>query len=327
MKSTTHNKGKSNASMSRLKPLPTLKVPRAGFDRLLLSAPQVYGAPKSIPQLFLPKSLGPFKRQKDSALPSHPTYSRRAAYATLDGTTFMDVFYRPRCTPRPLFQVQFRASMRCLLDLGIIEQAINELSGFIFRSSNVEQRFLSSFRLTLSEVEFTLDFPGGYARELRRSLLTPWSRQHYAFELDDAPGGRGSRRSRIGFRVYPKSEEGITVARVEWVIRRGQLQRWGVNTIADLRRVPWTDYVLRRIQFVDFHPSRNNSGRVQWAYKGQVKVGGVAWALLNHSPKNRLWLRRHLRPNAFHAQAEEALRTFEAEVALATRESSENERR
>jgi hypothetical protein len=215
--------------------------------------------------------------------------------------------------------------MRFLLNLRVVEQAINELSGFIFRFSNVEQRFLSSFRLTLSEVEFTLDFREGYARELRRSLLTPWSRQHYAFELDGSPGGRGSRRSRIGFRVYEKSEEGITVARVEWVIRRAQLQRWGVNTIADLRRVPWTDHVLRRVQFVDFHPSRNNSGRVQWAYKGQVKVGGVAWALLNHSPKNRLWLRRRLRPNAFHAQAEAALRTFEAELALATRKTSEDD--
>ncbi len=232
----------------------------------------------------------------------------------------MDIFYRPRYTPRPLFQVQFRASMRCLLDLSIIDQATNELPGFIFRSSNVGQRFLSSFRLTLSEVEFTLDFPGGYARELRRSLLTPWSRQHYALELDGTPGRRGSRRSRIGFRVYEKSEEGITAARVEWVIRRAQLQRWRVNTIAALRRVPWTDHVLRRIQFVDFHPSRKNRRAPQWAYRGQVRVAGPAWTMLNHSPKNRLWLRRHLRPNAFHAQAEEALRTFESELVRGTEE-------
>lgn len=325
MKNTSHNKAKPSAWTP--KPLPTLKLPRGGFDRLLFSAPQVYDAPKSIPQLFLPKSLGPFKRQEDRALPSHPSYSRRAAYATPDETTFMEIFYRPRYTPRPLFQVQFRACMRCLLNLRVVEQAINELAVFISLLPDLDERYLFLFCLTLSEVEFTLDFPGGYARELRRSLLTPWSRQHYALELDGTPGRRGSRRSRIGFRVYEKCEEGISVARVEWVIRRAQLQRWGVNAIADLRRVPWTDHVLRRIQFVDFHPSRKNRRAPQWAYRGQVRVAGPAWTLLNHSPKNRLWLRRRLRPNTLHAQAEAALRTFEAELSLATRKTSEDERR
>ena len=174
MKNTSHIKAKPSAWTP--KPLPTLKLPRAGFDRLLFSAPQVYDAPKSIPPLILPKSLGPFKRQEDHALPSHPSYSRRSAYATADETTFMDIFYRPRYTPRPLFQVQFRACMRCLLDLRVVDQAIEEVSRFIFRCPEIATLIARppfGIPFTLSEVEFTLDFPEGYARELRRSLLTP----------------------------------------------------------------------------------------------------------------------------------------------------------
>ncbi len=103
----------------------------------------------------------------------------------------------------------------------------------------------------------------------------------------------------------------MTVNRVEWVIGRDQLRRWKVNTIADLRHVPWTDRVLRRMRFVDFHSSRRDSGRVQYMYGGEVKVRGANGAVQKHSRKNSQWLRGRLHPNAYHAQAEAALRAFE----------------
>ncbi len=249
----------------------TIPNPRAGFDRLLFSAPVVYCAPRSLPKLSLPKSLGPFRRRGDTALhaKSSPTYGRRAAYATADEEVFMEILYRPRCTPSPLFQVQFRAPMRHLLDLDIVDQAIKDLSISIFllvdrdAAARVILPRLLPFRLTLSEVEFTLDFPdrGGTARALERSLLTPWSRRHFAPHLDEASDGRRPRHPRNSFRVYDKTEDDkiegrltrIRVARVEWVIRRDQLRTWQVDTIADLRSVPWTSRALRRIRFVEFH--------------------------------------------------------------------------
>ncbi len=312
----------------------TIPNPRAGFDRLLFSAPVVYCAPRSLPKLSLPKSLGPFRRGGDTALhaKSSPTYGRRAAYATADEGTFMEILYRPRCTtPSPLFQVQFRAPMRHLLDLDIVDQAIKDLSISIFllvdrdAAARVILPRLLPFRLTLSEVEFTLDFPdrGGTARALERSLLIPWSRRHFAPHLDEASDGRRPRHRRNSFRVYYKTEDDkiegrikrIRVARVEWVIRRDQLRAWRVDTIADLRGVPWTSRVLRRMRFVEFHPSRGNRHVPEWVHEGRVTVAGAAYALRKCSPKDRQRLHRRFRPNDFHAQAEAALREFEATLA------------
>ncbi len=311
----------------------TIPTPRAGFDRVLFSAPVVYCAPRSLPKLSLPKSLGPFRRGGDTALhaKSSPTYGRRAAYATADEGTFMEILYRPRFTPSPLFQVQFRAPMRHLLDLDIVDQAIKDLSISIFllvdrdAAARVILPRLLPFRLTLSEVEFTLDFPdrGGTARALERSLLIPWSRRHFAPHLDEASDGRRPRHRRNSFRVYDKTEDDkiegrikrIRVARVEWVIRRDQLRAWRVNTIADLRGVPWTDRVPKRMRFVEFHPSRGNRHVPEWVYEGLVKVAGPAFAVQKQSPKARRRLRGRLRPNDFHVQAEAALRALEAEMA------------
>ena len=105
------------------------------------------------------------------------------------------------------------------------------------------------------------------------------------------------------------------VNRVEWVIRRDQLRRWRVKTVADLRGVPWTSRVLRRMRFVEFQPSRRNRHVPQWMYEGLMKAAGAAFTLQRQSPKTRRWLRGRLRPNDLHAQAEAALRAFEAEMA------------
>ncbi len=319
-------------------PLSTIPTPRAGFDRLLFSVSRVYVDPSSLPKLPLPKSLGPFRRRGDNALPvkSSPTYRRRAAYSTADETIFMDILHQPRHTPRPLFQVQFRASMRHLIDLRLAEEAIKELPNSILRlldrdaakvirRSLLPLRFTLSDGFTLSEVELTLDFPAGEElfRKLRQSLLTPWSRQHYAFHVDDASGGRQSRRSQTNFRLYKKDEDGIMVNRVEWVIRRGQLRRWGVSTIANLYGMPWTSRVLKRLLFVDFHPSGRKNDRLEYLYGDVVRVAGAAYALQKCSLKDRQQLRRYFRPNDLHAQAEAALRAFEAKLVLAKRKSTE----
>ncbi len=294
----------------------TIQIPRAGFDRVLFSFPMVYAAPNSLPKLSLPRSPGVFQRQTDRALPSHPTYRRRAAYVTPDGTTFMDVFYRPRCTPRPLFQVQFRASMRRLLDLGVVEEAIGQLLDHRDRllhldgASDEIGRRLFPFRLTPSEVEFTIDFPAGETRELRRSLHTPWCRQNYGSDPDGAPS-KGSRRPRNGFRAYAKKEEGIEVSRVEWIIRRDQLRRWRVNTVADLRHVPWSELVPKRMRFVKYQPSRKHHRVPDWAYEGELRVRGANGMLRKHSRKARQRLRGRLCPDGYQGQAEEALRAFE----------------
>ena len=321
----TRDLGRGGASKTAAKrplhpyqPLSTIPTPRAGFDRLRFSVPR-NSIPCSLPKLPLPDSLGPFRRRKDNEPDSSPTYRRRAAYATADEGIFMEVLYQPRYDWRPLFQVQFRASMRCLLDLRVVEQAIDELPHSILLLLRLLDpdpivRFLTPVRFTLSEVELTLDFPGGgdIERALRRSLLTPWCRQHYARNLDDASGGRGSRPSRIDFRLYEKVEDGMTVNRVEWVIHRNQLRRWRVNTITDLRGVPWTSRVLRRMRFVEFRSSRGYRHVPQWTYEGLVKAAGPAYTLRKLSPKARQWLRGRLRPNDLHAEAEGVLREFEA---------------
>ncbi len=297
--------------------LSTIQVPRSGFDRGLLSAPNVYLGHR-LPKVSPPKLVGRYHRVKNHRLDSHPTYQRRAAYATSDQSMFFEILYRPRQAPhlRPLFQVQFRGSMRRLLDLRVVEEAIEQLLDHRDRllhldgvSDEVAPR-LFPFRLTPSEMEFTIDFPAGETRQLRRSLHTPWCRQNYGADPDGAPG-KGSRRPRNGFRAYAKKEEGIEVSRVEWVIGRDQLRRWRVNTVADLRRVPWSELVPKRMRFVKYHPSRKHHRVPDWAYEGELRVRGANGMLRKHSRKARQRLRGRLRPNGYQGQAEEAVRAFE----------------
>lgn len=273
---------------------PQLDLPRIGFDRILLSAPNTNRARQRAGEDDFPPTVAGYRLRRDYR-PMGRSYERCAEYRheTDLHAPIVDFLYRPVKDYCPPFRVQLRATMARLLHQGHCESIIDRLT----RSLRTN--------LVATEVELTIDFEGGFtkAEDLHRELYQSRARHATECWAEDGEDGpertwyRGARRSWRSVRVYPKREDGRRVARVEWILRRPLLKRLGVEDIADLRRVDWPDPRITGSRFVKFvaEEFRGDVDRAQM-YGDLIAMLGPNVALQQIPRKNRHRVRQCFRP-------------------------------
>jgi hypothetical protein len=296
----------------------TLSTPRAGIDRIVLN-------PAQTSPVRFGKTLGPsYRRVADHQLAGgaanrdhsldrsvahdvRRSYRRRAEYRRVSPGTapIVDVLYRPtgRCfwllAP---YRVQLRATMDELLDVTTVESTAAGISAALLRAE-----------LDVSEVELAIDLPWseGAASALYAALYTPWTRHHK--ELPDQEWWcRGDRKSATWVRLYSKNEDGLRVIRVELVLRRDALRRFGVEGVTDLRAISWREVFTSAVRFVTFVPPRGGRQCVlAQTLAKRVRASGVQATLRGQHGRRREWMRRRLRPTATQQAVEGALAAFD----------------
>ncbi len=278
-----------------LKALTQLSAPRVGFDVIRGSAATAYGpSAPSLPHLFPPKVIGPFPRVADQALSTHssPLYRRRATYTDPAHSMTIALLYNPRTFPRPLFQIQWEASVHKLLDLAQVEAVLNECPW--------------AHEVKVSGVEVALDIPGPLAslKMLQHAFDPPWVRER------NAP----RRRQQTHYRLYDKRREGIDANRVEWVVPRRELRRHGAVTIADLRRINWDVLLRRRLRFRLVKPRKAKQRPAREWVLYSVKAVGVG-RVRRTWKKARRWLRDQCHVHPLHSAIDVAVVEFSTAVA------------
>lgn len=285
------------------RPTTTLGAPRVGFDLIELSAPTVHREGTPVSTSGPPSSLAEFVRQADCPMPRRSTYERCATYTHTTDPVMptIEVLHGPRRAPRPQFRLRIRASMEQLIPLDLVERLAAELF-------TVTQQ-----PLRVSVVELCMDFPGGWeaARQLHRQLLVPRVRRiHSYIEPGDTEVWwvRGSRRSATSVRIYPKLEGGLSVARMEWILRRSALRKLGVEDLSGLRTVHWAEVFGRTVRFVQGPGAQDSAPRrggkkptdierrdfVDMFFPDLVRLLGPERALKRFAAKDRPRLRRRL---------------------------------
>lgn len=269
-----------------------IELPRAGYDRLLFSAPRATRILRP-----WPVCMDDYKRSCDQHS-KRAAYARRAMYRHLadSAAPVVEIFYEPIQPFRPRFRVVLRASMTRLLDL----DQVNAVLGFLRAHTGVE--------LVLCELELTLDFPPRRASELRR-LYAPRRR------VRDCADTRywGSRKSAVSLRCYLKTEDSIRVARFELVARRDALRKWHLNSVDDLGTAQWSTIVGPMLQFVMVDPRGQCSPQERAEFENSFLTVGVSATLKALPRARRERLRRQLRPAPISREVMDLLRALETQ--------------
>ena len=287
--------------------LQTIPHPRAGFDRIVLSANLTgrFG-------LHLPSTVSEgYRRFRDRwtavLVPGDQTkgiYRRIAQYRSHFGpdAPLIDVLYQPQLPFVPSFQLMFRASMTALLDLAVVER----LAVDVMTSLNEPP---GDFHISC--VELTVDFPGNcrVADALHQQLYAPGARRvprrdkRYRFWWTWC-----SRLSSLWVRLYWKKEDGLQVARIECIVRRPCLLDLHVTTIADLARVDWRSLFTRSVRLVEVVPPRTRGKQFDSKLIASAStIAGVHETVRKYRRKTREWLCRRLHPTPMHESAMQAL--------------------
>lgn len=289
----------------KLRPVVSLSMVRAGFDKLLFNGPRIVEdlAYRLTSHFFL--SFLPGYRLLRDQRPGKGAYERFAEFAHTEdrNAPIVEVLYRPYFPTMPPFRLKLRAQPAALLDFDKSEAIVTGITAILGK------------KLKLSEVELTIDFPFPEyeAEELERKLYTPYARSSRSLEHEDIDWWvKGSRKSASTFRIYAKSEAGFLFSRLEWVLRRDTLRPLRLNAVSDLRTVSWAELTRRRFRFVSFTPSRTRTDRVQWAFGGLVRHKGIYESVRGLKGVNRDWLRSRLTPAPEQAVLEKALGRLEA---------------
>jgi hypothetical protein len=256
----------------------------------------------------------PGYRRHRSYIPRRRGYGRCTEYqhVTDRRAPVIEVYRFPKSQYFPVVRVFIRASIRRLMDCDTVERIASLLSERL------------GIPLRVAEVELAADFKGNAATTaaVNRQHYVPRVRSALALRFAARPDGRtlsttvyyrGRRRSAWSARSYVKREDGVKVARVEWVQRRGALRALGIESASDLRRLPWADVILSRSRFVRFDSGLFAGDHERaWKYAHFIDLYGPNYALTACIPlKDRHRVRQAFRVTGTQAAVEAALRAFE----------------
>jgi len=266
----------------------TLPLPRVGFDRLDFTAT----SNRSLPTL--PTRILDYKRQRDcrirhqrdSRIRRTASGFRRCAqyrHVTDENAPAFDILYDPSERFCPKFRVSCRApaNLSRLLDLGAVAEVLDFLSHHAHSS------------LQLSEIELTLDLSQEWLSELRRAYLLRARTRHKQGTWCVV----GSRRSAFSVRSYQKDAPGISLARIEIIVRRDGLRKLAVNDLAGLKSCNVAEVVTKRLRFVGLDPAARCDAGERMELQRSLATVGVNKTLQRLPKAKREWLRRHLVPS------------------------------
>lgn len=276
----------ASQSPTRLSPL----LPRVGFDKIVLSCRQLSG-PADHTKPPLPLSLDGRWVRTDTTRPNRKDFAYRSRWRYDQRTPAAPSFailFRPKVI-RPRYRIEVMASMGRLLDL----RTVHGLTCLL------QQRLCASLRV--AEVELTFDQEGDreQAEALSRRIHVPRARRREGRE--NRWWVWGAPRSASSVRVYFKEEDGAQLARLEVIYRRAALRRVGIDTLQDLAAAPWAALCDRKLQLVDFVPSRQStSGLDRDDVASRVSAAGVSQTLADLTPRLKRCIKRRLRRSDEH---------------------------
>jgi hypothetical protein len=270
-------------------------LPRIGFDRLDFTAIRRDIAPT------WPEQILDYERRSDCR-PNRrnaPGFRRRAEYRhkTDASAPVLDILYDPAGPFRPRFRLSFRApaDLSKLLDLDVVAPALAFLSHH------------AQTTLRLSEVELTLDFPPERGSELRQAYVPRARTRHEKGDWWVI----GSRKSAFSLRGYEKTVPGLSVARIELVLRRDALRSLGADTLTGLSTLDWPELVSKRLRLVELDRLARCDADEQVELERSLATVGVSASLRALPKARREWLRRHLVPSPIQSEVSELVRSLD----------------